>query len=502
MTLIWIPCLFLLCFLSLTSAYRCDASQFGNLVQGKRLSKDILESIKPGGLALCARECLYRTRCQSFNYVDSSDTCELIGAVQTGNLDTVAGTLYSEKSTWPTKIAGLCRAHDCSDLRKCVQQTTMFSCIEIYETILQANDTEMKKGIVDTISGISKADCINECLYRSLCKAFNYKSMSTCELGTLVMVTDMNNYVGNNQNSFYSAINQYDSTIAGICASSPCSRVNVCEESGASYICTRKYCLKPTNTVFDQVVPLYDQDKELWLLSTNLTYKCQDGYYPVTMWNCQLNGTWTSPSCLPISRCNAIFQAEKCDTPNRINALYILKYPDLDHDILLYCKVDDVLNWVEFVNVGTTYSYFSTNLSEPACHVQGECGTSTYTMVRAIPTPAAEYVNNRDHAIRTCPVLYGPYPGKAGKNCTSLCNIPGDKGRFQIDLRGTGLKFMRQTYTFEYGTLEYAYDDQVASAVCDDCNNICQLGNKRTLPSIGTYINYTGAIRPVCKTLG
>ncbi|KAK6195690.1 hypothetical protein SNE40_001063 [Patella caerulea] len=195
---------------SFTAGSRCSANTFGTVIPDTSLSTNIFDKASPGGLALCARECKYRRRCKSFNYMDAIDECQLNAEVLTGSGENTTGLSYSNINTWPETIGSTCANDVCTDLEKCVPGPTGYTCQTIYYNVVQQTNTALIGKIFDTVTAGTETACADACHSRTVCVSFNYKSSSNrCELNTETMLTDYISYIGNQLGSFYSNVDQY-----------------------------------------------------------------------------------------------------------------------------------------------------------------------------------------------------------------------------------------------------------------------------------------------------
>ncbi|XP_071101248.1 uncharacterized protein [Haliotis cracherodii] len=108
-----------------------DLSNIPQLEASKRLIGSTFQTIQKSSPFGCARECLLRKRCGSFNFYLPTSDCDLNdNTTASPSYEQRSGYYYSEIYHWPTTLAGKCQGHNCDDETKCevgVDMTT--SCV-------------------------------------------------------------------------------------------------------------------------------------------------------------------------------------------------------------------------------------------------------------------------------------------------------------------------------------------------------------------------------------
>ncbi|XP_067685761.1 uncharacterized protein [Haliotis asinina] len=108
-----------------------DLSYFPQLESSTRLPGSMFNTIQNSSPLGCARECLLRRRCSSFNFYLPTSDCELNNNTMTSALEHHrTGYYFSEINDWPTTLAGKCQGHNCDGNTKCeVGVDTTTSCV-------------------------------------------------------------------------------------------------------------------------------------------------------------------------------------------------------------------------------------------------------------------------------------------------------------------------------------------------------------------------------------
>ncbi|XP_067654852.1 uncharacterized protein [Haliotis asinina] len=71
------------------------------------------------GVMTCAVHCLNRKRCRSINFSIQSGMCQLTEDAATSQLVNNSSFVFSDISTWPQRLVGVCAYHDCSQFDVC-----------------------------------------------------------------------------------------------------------------------------------------------------------------------------------------------------------------------------------------------------------------------------------------------------------------------------------------------------------------------------------------------
>ncbi|XP_046380188.2 uncharacterized protein LOC124151653 [Haliotis rufescens] len=119
---------FVYSYVAFVGANEKTCSSLGQLpvVENSRLKGAVIETIPTSGLASCAKECLLRSMCRSYNFQLDDGTCELSsedGTTTDGSIsmETVPRFVFSESKAWPQRIAGGCENHSCPNNTLCTE---------------------------------------------------------------------------------------------------------------------------------------------------------------------------------------------------------------------------------------------------------------------------------------------------------------------------------------------------------------------------------------------
>ncbi|XP_046553252.1 uncharacterized protein LOC124262746 isoform X2 [Haliotis rubra] len=117
----WIHSICLL-YLTLVAANEKTCSTLSQLpvIQGSRMKGAVIETFTTAGIVSCARECLLRTMCKSYNFQLDDGTCEL--SCEDGSassLETAPGFVFSKSEDWPQGILAGCKDHSCPNNTVC-----------------------------------------------------------------------------------------------------------------------------------------------------------------------------------------------------------------------------------------------------------------------------------------------------------------------------------------------------------------------------------------------
>ncbi|XP_046380186.2 uncharacterized protein LOC124151652 [Haliotis rufescens] len=96
------------------------------VTENSKLKGAVIESFTTTGLASCAKECLLRSMCRSYNFQLDDGTCELSsedGPNTDGSISmvTVPRFVFSESKAWPQGILGGCKDHSCPNNTMCTE---------------------------------------------------------------------------------------------------------------------------------------------------------------------------------------------------------------------------------------------------------------------------------------------------------------------------------------------------------------------------------------------
>ncbi|XP_067655680.1 A disintegrin and metalloproteinase with thrombospondin motifs 9-like [Haliotis asinina] len=114
-----------LLFITLVGANEKTCSSMSHLpvTEGSRLKGAVIEKFTTPGIVSCAKECLLRSMCKSYNFQLDDRTCELSSedesAVGSSSLETAPGFVFSESEDWPQGILGVCKDHSCPNNSVC-----------------------------------------------------------------------------------------------------------------------------------------------------------------------------------------------------------------------------------------------------------------------------------------------------------------------------------------------------------------------------------------------
>ncbi|XP_041357493.1 uncharacterized protein LOC121374454 [Gigantopelta aegis] len=96
-----------------------NIDNFSDLVIHNTAMDSTFKILKDFGLLRCVQQCLFRTRCNSINFDISRSICELNQA--TNNSPSFRnGSLFSEMTNWPKRLAGICENRSCPTNKTCV----------------------------------------------------------------------------------------------------------------------------------------------------------------------------------------------------------------------------------------------------------------------------------------------------------------------------------------------------------------------------------------------
>ncbi|XP_046556050.1 uncharacterized protein LOC124265302 [Haliotis rubra] len=135
-----------------------DLQNYHFVERNVRLPNVHVISLSTQGQVLCARTCLARRWCKSFNFNINSGKCELNyltlfpGGLNTTHLVPAAGFVFSDIKHWPEVVAGACANHNCTintycdpvDTHKylCQKYANPTSCAEAKECDPSSTDGE------------------------------------------------------------------------------------------------------------------------------------------------------------------------------------------------------------------------------------------------------------------------------------------------------------------------------------------------------------------------
>ncbi|XP_067655495.1 uncharacterized protein [Haliotis asinina] len=112
--------------------------------ENSRLIGAVFDSVTSSGVLTCAKECLSRLACKSYNFHLDDGTCEL----NSEDVPSADGTVivlamerfvFSVSKRWPQEILGTCSDHNCSLNSRCVEVGSIASsCVGTYCSDLPA----------------------------------------------------------------------------------------------------------------------------------------------------------------------------------------------------------------------------------------------------------------------------------------------------------------------------------------------------------------------------
>ncbi|XP_071100592.1 uncharacterized protein [Haliotis cracherodii] len=105
-----------------------------------RLSGAVFDTFVTSGVVICAKECLSRHSCKSYNFNLDDGTCELSSEAGPGSNGSVSVTreapfVFSKAHNWPQRILGVCKDHSCPNNTRCVAASDNgWECVTAYCT--------------------------------------------------------------------------------------------------------------------------------------------------------------------------------------------------------------------------------------------------------------------------------------------------------------------------------------------------------------------------------
>ncbi|XP_046552714.1 uncharacterized protein LOC124262273 [Haliotis rubra] len=90
------------------------------VVENARLTGAVFDTVATSGVVTCAKECLSRLACKSYNFHLDDGTCEL-NTDGTAAVFGVERFVFSLSQIWPQGILGACKDHNCPLNTRCVE---------------------------------------------------------------------------------------------------------------------------------------------------------------------------------------------------------------------------------------------------------------------------------------------------------------------------------------------------------------------------------------------
>ncbi|XP_067659596.1 complement receptor type 2-like [Haliotis asinina] len=237
---------FLVTLLVAGAGQKCtDLAQIPELTLDTKLLSSTFRVFRNVGLMGCARECISRLRCKSFNFDLNNSECELNELFTSGSVSSsivnVQNSVYADIDQWPKGVAGACQGHSCS-----------------HNSVCQ---------VVDNGTYICKVECSDP------------PSLTNGVITTTAISYDVDSFLD------FTCSLGYEKMGSAVCQA---------DGSWSSYSCVQGLdCsspLIPNVTISSNSNPPFPS-------GTILNYTCPEGYLGNGHLYCTAHGTWSSVSC-------------------------------------------------------------------------------------------------------------------------------------------------------------------------------------------------------------
>ncbi|XP_071110607.1 A disintegrin and metalloproteinase with thrombospondin motifs 9-like [Haliotis cracherodii] len=199
------------CFIISVICYTTNALNFcsdiGN-INAVRKNTALLGStfltLQRTGIIDCAKQCLLRRRCKSFNVALDRSECQLnemstSGSV-TSNIVGVENTVVSDIDQWPGRVIGACQNHTCPDTSVCrIHKIGSTSCsVECSDPLSLANGAFSPNTTGYDVGATLSYSCADGYLKsgEAVCQSNGTWSDYSCEIGCQGLPTIANSIMG------------------------------------------------------------------------------------------------------------------------------------------------------------------------------------------------------------------------------------------------------------------------------------------------------------------
>ncbi|XP_041377721.1 sushi, von Willebrand factor type A, EGF and pentraxin domain-containing protein 1-like [Gigantopelta aegis] len=282
-----------------------NMDNFSFLRRNKKIMGRGIDVIEDTGLVECAAECKLRKKCKSLSFVHSSGRCLLyenaIGQGGNAVFDSL-GTDISNIQDWPSRIAGPCKNHGCSDYEVC-KPTSRYSkeCVTAYcpspPTVDHAQATFVTTYETTKVGSQLSYTCdVNfhpvgnrTCLPDGTWSDFRCEPV--CPPPPTVANADPQ-FDLNNLNTSAGVVLEYTChQYYGPVGEMRCQN----DATWTSFSCRRTNCPQPPHVL--DAVANFDVNNPVTSVGSVLSYTCNQYYGPTGEMRCQSDGTWARFAC-------------------------------------------------------------------------------------------------------------------------------------------------------------------------------------------------------------